>query len=232
MANWAVIFVLIAQLCCSCSLVSQKLDPQTFYRRDIQLDVNDQKFDGAGVPNFSDEYKIKIKSIGKIDMLTIQSCHRHESFENVGGGIFGASKTFTYIYRPIKGIEDGRGCLLDIGVYERSKGRHGWATLDFQTKMGAENLPAHLLCDGKEWSTDPNSVSICQAKNGTIQKIVFDHRVKVSPDARCDVMKTTDEMTYTYLMPVGECTFYFGDKYGNFHRHTTLGFENVLIRGE
>jgi len=213
-----------------CSLVDQKLDPNIIYRRDIEIKINKIKYTGVAVPAKADKYKIKIKARGKIDMLTIRSCHRERVFEEPSSGWFSSDYTFEYLYEPIPGIEDGRGCLLDIGAYEKKKGRHSWATIDFETDT--ENIPAIVRCDGKQWDTDPGSVSICQARAGTIQQIDFDHRVKASPDnTRCDVLKTVDEIHYQYIMPLGECTYYFGDKYMNYHRHTTFGYDGLLIRG-
>jgi len=210
------------------SLVNQELNPDVFYKRDIQLEINGVKFLGVAVPKRADKYEIKIKARGKIDMLTVTSCHREFVIEDPTV-MPGTSRSFSFTYVPIKGIEDGRGCLLDIGAFEKKRGRHSWATIDFETET--ENLPAILKCNGEKWDTNPSSVSICQGKTGLIQKIRFDHRVKVSPDTEmCNVMKTEDEMTYTYVMPRGECTYYFGDKYGNFHRHTTIGYESILIR--
>lgn len=225
------VFVILSFMALTgCSLVNQKLDPEKFYRRDIKLEINGEKFDGVAVPKRADEYEIKIKAKGKIDMLTIRSCHREEHFEEPSSGWFSSGKSFKYTFRPIKGIEDGRGCLLDIGAYEKEKGRHSWATIDFETET--ENLPAIVMCNGEKWNTDPGSVSICQARTGTIQKIIFDHRVKISPDEeRCKVFKTKDEMTYEYLMPLGECVVYFADKYQNVHRHVSVGYDEILVRG-
>lgn len=211
-----------------CALVNQKLNPDIFYQRDIQLEINGEKFEGTAVPKRADKYEIKIKAKGKIDMLTVTSCHREDKFEEPSAGWFSSGKQFVYNYKPIPGLEDGRGCLLDIGAYEKIKGRHAWATIQFQT--ASEKLPAEILCDGS--SIKSSGVSICQAKAGLLQKIVFPRRVKVSPDSKeCDVMKTTDELTYTYEMPLGECNYYFVSKDSQIHGHTTLGYQSILIRG-
>lgn len=221
----------IMLLSTGCSLVEQKLDPNIVYRRDIKLNINGQDFDGIAVPKKSDSYKIKLKAYGKIDVLTIRSCHREEVFNKPSGGFFSSSKKFEYKYIPVNGIEDKGGCKLDIGAFEEKKGRHGFATIDFET--GVENLPAIVKCDGKNYNTDPGSVSICQAREGSLQKIEFDHIVKSSPDPGCDILETQDFMNFSYIVPKDqECTIYFGDKYGNFHRHTVLGYSGILIRGD
>lgn len=209
-----------------CSSVQQSLDPNVFYKRDIQLEINGEKFDGYGVPKRANSYEIKIRAQGVIDMLTITSCHREESIETPHK-FWESGKSYVYNYTPIHGIEDGSGCLLDIGAYEKIKGRHSWGTIDFQTER--ETLSAQTLCGGQY--TAYSGVSACQSKYGLIQKINFDERVKVSPDgARCNVMMTSNEKEYTYTMPKGECTYYFVTKAGKIHRHTTLGYEGILIR--
>lgn len=211
----------------SCSLINQKLDPNIYYKRDIRLVINGVEFDGIAVPKKSDVYKIKVKARGIIDMITIRSCHREITYEEPSKGWFSSGKTFEFEYRPIKGIEDGRGCYLDIGTYEKSKGRHGWALIDFES--AEETVKAELKCNGEKRAVGP--VSICQAHSNTIQKIQFDHKVKVSPDSpKCSVMQSDDEMGYRYLIPPGECVYYFCDRLGYCHRHTTLGYDGLLVR--
>ena len=227
------IFIILAMvyILTGCQIPQQRLDPNIIYRRDIQFEINGQEFDGVAVPKRAKEYDIKLKAKGQIDVLTIRSCHREDVFNKPKGGFFGGqSKKFEYKYIPVEGIETGNGCLLDIGAFEEKKGRHGWGVVDFEA--GVENLPATLKCDGKEYNTNPKSVSICQAREGSLQEIIFDHKVKVSPDKGCEVMETKDEMTYIYQIAKGECTYYFGDKYGNFHRLTTIGYSGILIRGD
>ncbi len=192
------------------------------------LEINGEEFTGVAVPKRAKIYKIKVKAKGKIDMITYRSCHRDDSFEKPKTG-WGSKYSHTYIYDPVVGVENGRGCLLDIGAFEKKKGRNSWATVDFDTEI--ENLPAVLKCNGKKLNTKEKSVSICQARTGTIQKIKFKERVKVNPDnERCSVMKTNDELTYTFTMPLNECTYYFGTRHNNFHRLTTIGYESILIR--
>jgi hypothetical protein len=209
------------------SLPNQKLNPAVFYKRDVQLNINGENFVGVGVPaKDATGYKIKLKAAGKIDLLTITSCHRELTFEKPSQGWFKDGRSFEYFYKPIPGVEDGRGCLLDIGAYEQGKGRHSWATIDFED--GFEQLPAILSCSGERKAVGP--VSICQAKSGLFQTIEFKEKVKVAPSDECNVLKTKDELTYEFEMPTGECTFYFGTKSKKYHRLTTHGYEEILIR--
>jgi len=215
----------------SCSLVNQSLDPDTIYRRDIVVTINGEKFVGTGVPKRSDKYEMEIKAKGVINMMTISTCHREVQMEFKDPGWFQKGNIQKWTYTPVKGIEDVKGCMMEIGAFEKGKGRHGWAAIDFLN--GFETVPATLQCDGGTKQVGP--VSICQAKFGLVQKIIFDRRMKVAPDRdECKVLRTdpgeTFEKVYTFQMPQEECTYYFGDKDGKFHRLTLIGYQSILVR--
>jgi hypothetical protein len=215
------------------SLVHQELDPKLHYKRDIRIKVGDQEFEGAGVLPRADSYKIEIKAKGKLDLLTISSCHREFSAEKVSGGIFSDGRSYKYEYRPVPGIEDTRMCPLDIGGYEEAKGRHSWAFIDFVTKEAT--LQASVLCNGA--LQPPGVVTVCQSKAGLIQVIRFPVPVVVSPDPGCELgdkehPATTDNMTFEFPIRLGKCVYLFKARDRQIHRHTAIGYESILIRGE
>lgn len=219
---------LIALFLCGCSTVGQTLSPDVIYRRDIEVTINGQHFVGTGVPAKADKYEMEIRAKGVINMLTIKTCHREEQFEFKEPNWFQKGNTQKWTYIPVKGLEDGKGCVMEIGAFEAKKGRHGWAMLDFYD--GFTGVPATLQCNGERRNVGP--VSICQAPSGLMQKIIFDRVMLVEPDRdECKVFRTTDEMTYEFQMPDNtECTYYFGDKDGKFHRLSLIGFSSVLVR--
>jgi hypothetical protein len=222
---WGIALSLALTSCAS--LTNQKLDPEVFYKRDMRMKINGVEYRGVAVPPRSEVYDFELETVGDINMLTVTSCHREDVFEEPTKGWFKANNKFKYSYRPLKGIEDGRGCLLDIGSYERTKGRHSWATVDFVT--ATETLPATITCDGVVLKTGP--VSICQAKAGLTQRIRFDQPMKVSPDKWCEAnMRTENGLLFEYEIPDGECTFYYGAKDGRLHRHSTLGYRQIFVR--
>lgn len=212
---------------CSCSLVDQRLNPDVVYRRDIEVNINGVDFEGTGVPARAEKYDMVIKSPGTISMFTVTTCHRVVQFEPQTS-LFKRGDTVKWSYVPTKGIEDLKGCMMEIGVFDAKHGKHGWAAIDFMN--GFETVPATLQCDGQTRAVGP--VSICQAQSGLVQKIIFDRRMKVAPDRdECKVFRTVDEKMYTFQMPENtECTYYFGSKEGEFHRLTLIGFSSLLVR--
>ncbi len=217
---------LLGLFSCS-SLVTQELNPDVIYRRDIEVTINGQRFIGTGVPAKADKYEMIIKARGVINMLTISTCHREQQFEFKDPTWFQKGNVAKWVYVPVRGIEDSKGCMMEIGAFEKKKGRHGWAAIDFLN--GFESVPATLQCDGVTRAVGP--VSICQAKFGLVQKIIFDRKMKVAPDRDdCKVLRTIDEKTYTFQMPDKECTYYFGDINGKFHRLTLIGYQSILVR--
>lgn len=221
---------LLALSFAGCSNVNQSLNPDTYYRRDIKVTVNGVKFKGVGVPLPASKYEMEIESKGVINMLTITTCHREVQIEQDDPGWFEKGNKVKYTYIPVSGLEDGKSCLMEIGVFEQKKGRHGWALLDF--RVGPESVQAELTCDGKKEKTAP--VSICQSREGLLQRIKFDRKMKVLPDLekpQCTVMETSDSgFTYDFLAAPGECVYYFGDQNKNFHKLTVAGFQSILIR--
>lgn len=229
--NIILLFIIFTQLIACSTFIDQKLKGEKFYRRDMKININDESFDGYGIPKLSENYKIKVIARGKIDKIVFKTCHRDIPFENLKRGFFKKKNSFTYNYTPKK-IERKSGCLLDIGTYELDKGRHGFATFDFIT---GETLKADLQCNGRASYSQTNKIgaSMCEARQGLLQEIKFNERVKYSvDDKKCGYFMTEDDKTFQYLMPLGECTVYFGARDGQKHRHTMLGYESTLIRND
>ena len=206
--------------------MSQRLDPNVYYARDMDVIVNDVLFKGVAVPKKAATYHIKVKTPGVISMITVRSCHREFTFEP-DKSFWSSGKKYEFDYTPNQ-LEKSSGCPIDIGAYEDStSGRHSWAIIFFSS---AEKIQARLECNGGTLSTS-GGISACQAHAGTLQAIHFDHRVKVSPDnERCNVMKTLDEKDYQYIIAPEECAYYFCDQIGECHRLTTLGYTGLLVR--
>lgn len=221
----------LAMIGCAIPLVTESPDPNKIFKYDLKGTVNGVPFDGSGVIPWSDVYNFKIISRVDVDLFTVSSCHRDFSVESaISIGWFQKKRGYEYEYRPADGIENSGSCLVRIGAYNRDKGASAWGIVDFETKEA--NLPAQNVCNGN--SAQTNGVSVCQSRAGLIQRLVFPVAVHHSDniEARCN-LKSTDGKTWEYLMPQGECVIAFKELNGSkIHRHTTVGYTDILIRGE
>jgi hypothetical protein len=201
-----------------CASVAQSLSPEVFYRRDIELTVNGSKFHGTAVVPQSKHYEIVARPPGDADMFVFTTCHREETGEKLGGKV-------KWGYTPVSGLEDIGGCPAMIGSYDKD-GKHSWAYIDFYTPEA--QLPAKLTCNGA--ATQANGVSLCQAKVGLTQEIIFQEPVRVHPDMGCEIGEATDGKTFTFPIRSGICVYAFMGDSGKVHRLTTLGYSKILIR--
>lgn len=225
---------------CSAYDVKQDVDPNTIYKRDFELNVNGQKGEGVLVVNHAQEYKIHMRSKGKLDLLTIESCHRSDSFEKASnmeevtvGRLFWKKKklkkdssAFEYIYKPASGIEDVSSCPLLIGGYDE-KGRHSWGMIEFESPQWI--LEAQLGCNGV--SSKWKGVSACQSKEGLLQVISFDVPVKISPDPQCPIEQLSPKQ-FQIEIRKDHCAYVFMESEGQkrIHRLITIGFEKIIFR--
>lgn len=220
----------ILALCCSCSTLqalSNKAAPDTFYKRDMKITVNQTTGEGAIVVPFGAEYHFDIEAKGKLDLFTFQTCHREITKEKAGeGGLFGDKKRVKMVMVPVKGFEDVKTCPVELGGYEMARGRHSWGFVDFEHPSMLLN--ADVKCNGK--AIVAHGVSVCQAREGLIQEISFNEDVRISPVERCPLEKIS-ERVYRHRSPVGRCVYAFvGKASGQVHRHTSLGYEAILVR--
>lgn len=214
--------------CSSSDLVTQRLDAEIYYRRDLPFSINGKDFPGVALPALAEKYVIEVKPITNVSTIIFKTCHREIPVE------FSTSTKdpISWTYTPVKGIEDQEGCPLEIGAYEKEKGATGsWGYAQFPN--ASNKLAAKVLCDGKSW--DRTGESLCHAHEAAIQKITFPQRAKKAREEKLDeecrgALSTADELTYTLVMPAGECTYYFGTKEGETHRLVTLGYSGILVR--
>lgn len=214
----------------SCSTARLSADPDIEYKKDIAIKVNRQDYIGMAVPNLADKYDIEIKSRGKLDLLTLQTCHREIVIEGAKKERrFGDDdKSYLFTHTPLPTMEKGQYCPLFIGGYEINKGRHSWGYVDF--RVGDELLPASLFCNGVQ-STQVG-VSVCQSKAGLIQRIAFDVPVKVVPDPGCE-LPLDNPQDFEFAINKGLCVYAFMEiSSKKVHRLTTFGYQEVLIKGE
>jgi len=228
--NISCILLILLSGCASFQLPSGAPNPNTIFKYDLKGTVNGLPFDGTGVIPYAPSYTIRITSRVDVDLFTVASCHRDFSVESaINLGWFQKKRGYEYEYTPSQGIENG-SCLVRIGAYNKDKGANAWAIIDFQSPN--EAMPALNLCNGAQ--LQEGGVSICQSRVGLIQRLVFTNKVQHSSliDPKCD-FKSADGLTWEYQMPQGECVIAFKEIGGSrIHRHTTIGYNDILIRGE
>lgn len=210
--------------------VRQEVKLSEVYRHDMELSItatlkgkNIGRWyteDGVMTVPYADEYRIEIETIGKMDLLLIESCHRHIPIER-------RSDSYSFIYEPIKGLEDKPGCPIHFASLEEGKGRIAWGFLDFGQ---GEGLEMKFACNGNEgvW----RGIGVCQSEAGLLQEFIFQEPVvSASRPLGCELDKSDDNKVFRTKIPYRECVHAFeslsSDKK---FRLTTIGYKEVLIR--
>ena len=224
----------------SCALIPQSVTapsgptPQAQYKFDLSGDVNGTPFQGVGVIplSASNNYTLTINSAVSVDMITIESCHRSWSDQDMPievGNWFKANHGFTFNFSLADGIENLGTCLWRIGAYNKTGNPQAWAILDFITPEST--LPAVNKCDGDQGST--RGVSICQSKAGLDEEIDFDVPVEVADatDPKCKPRVPKDAKHWFYVLPNQTCVVYFQEiaPPHRLHRHTFFGFSSIQL---
>lgn len=227
--NLSLIFVLIL---CGCSInLPIPMSSNVAYKFDMRGTANGVPFNGVAVIANAPSYDIKLESPVDISLLTITSCHRDFYADDTDKHWSKKKRGYDYVYNPAPSIEDTGSCLLRIGQYDSVHGRAVLGVLDFQTKL--ETLSAENDCDGRVYQS--TGVSICQAKVGTYQVLRFKEPVQVSPtlDSKCRPTPDDSKMNWGYAMNPGECVVAYSSLSVplKFHRHTTIGYTDISIRG-
>lgn len=242
----------------SCLPDAQKLNPATYYRHDICFEyetgkVTEErvrrrlfrrtryrttqvketaKFCGVGVLPELDVYHLKIRAKAKLNFFAMSTCHEENTTENPDAGIFKKDGLIKVTYMPT--MEKGKACPLYISAFNR-KGRHSWGMIVFQDKK--YKMKAKLNCNG--FASEYEGVSICQSRNGLIQRVTFDEPVKLvkpvmgASDRKepCPSIGEDGQKQYTFKLPNRECIYGFiGLESKQIHKMYTIGYEDIVVR--
>ena len=204
------------------------------------VSVNDISFEGMGVVQSADKYEFHIEARGDLDMFILSSCNRDWTKEKawnvkkkVKSGLFGwgrklknQTREIKFEYEPIEEIERTY-CPIWFGGYEKEKGRHSWAFVDFRTADLI--LPARLECNGEVENI--KGVGVCQSRKGKTQVIEFEDEMVVSPETRCDIGDNRGTR-FEFTLKSDFCVYRF-KRLRSPHlefRLTTFGYDKILIR--
>lgn len=223
------LFLILGALLASCTHIPQKLDPKVLYKRDMELNVNGHQGEGVLVVPEAQTYDFEIEAKGKLDLFTFSTCHREQTKEKAGErGWFANEKRRRFQYIPAPLESESISCPAELGGYERKKGRHSWGFVDFENS--ALDLPALVSCNGNYYNA--KGVSACQSYAGAIQEIEFAQEVLAPERNTCIILKSNDGKRFRFRLPKGRCSFRFVTMDGRerWHRLTTIGYEEILIR--
>lgn len=215
------LFFLLGVVSCN-TTVDQKLDPTVFYRRDMWMTVNGKPWDGVAVVPLAPKYDFKVKTVGRNDLFTITTCHREERLRNQRDEV-----EFTYV--PNVGVEDKPSCAMRLGGFEKDRGRHSWAFVEFE--HADYKVEGTMQCNGQ--TIGVRGKGVCQSFAGLVQRVKFKYPVKISPSLGCPMPTPKDELNFDFEIVKGECVYEFWEP--SFSRRfllTTLGYEQILIRQE
>lgn len=223
-------YLILSLLLSSCASQGiQQLNPEIFYKRDMTLNVNGIKGEGTLVIPRYQYYNFDVIAHGDLDLFTLDTCHREIAVSDAGDhGIFGNKRHVNFNLALDEGIETGSSCPVRMGGYEKIKGRHSWALVDFEDEE--DTLPAEIKCNGVDYSS--NGVTVCQSKEYLLQQIIFEVPVVVSPTAACPMPDAPDKKTFTFPIAPKECVYAFTEiaQPHRTHRLTTLGYAAILLR--
>lgn len=213
-----------------CQTANVVMNSDVIYQRDLKMKVEleGRTFDCEGVclvPR-SGKYKITVFPKGKSDMVLITSHHREMKDDKPDQSWFSKGVSFEFIPNELD-FES----TLDVGVFEKIKGRHGWGLIGF--KSDEDFLEATIQCNGQQrkWY----GTSVCQTKAALVQEIAFDFKVKYR--GTCELSEeSSDGKIWRFQMPEGECVSYFGFKDFNgerrVHKMITYGYQSIPIRND
>lgn len=207
------------------SQVYEKPESDVYYKMDIEIEYNKAKYSGVAVLPYSPAYELRFKSPGKMDLFTFRTCSREISIEE--SRFQGSDKKAVVHYMPTE-LEQG-SCPIDLGSFEKEKGRHAWGIIDFQGRMQNDFMPANIICGGDKYISD--GVTICQQREQLIQSIEFDTEVITAPTKECS-LDIDKGKKFIFNIKKGYCVYVFMEIKGphRIHRLTTYGYEKILLR--
>jgi len=235
------IFLIMSIYGCSSSIpVTQKLDMEKYYQRDMVVTVNGITEEGYLAVPFAAKYDFLVEAKGDLDVFIMSTCHKEEKKEKawnvtttIRSGLFGWGKKVidqknkvTFTYYPNKNLEDDGNCSMELRGIEKILGRNSWAFIDFESSIF--KLHGTLQCNGRDFSI--NGVGVCQSRMGLKQALIFDEEVHPATNT-CGFKG--DATRYEVGLVRGPClTMFIGKTSHNRMKVTTIGYEDILIRGE
>lgn len=163
----------------------------------------------ATVPRKSNQ-KFEFDFNSDIAWALFSTCHRDFKIKNPKG-------YWKWYYVPAMFIENVGSCIL-IHKQITTKGTEHFAIVNFSA---GESLKATMACNGSK--TEEVGASICQAREGTIQRLWFHKPVKAYTDDSCPPI-SENGYRMEYKIKSDFCAYLFIDADGEIHRHVSYGY--------
>jgi len=211
--------ILLLSGCATLGQSTGALNPDAVFKKTLAFTVNGKTAVGTMTVPAADTYRIDAVFPAKPEVVKISTCHKQVVVEK--------PTTNTFFIGAIKGLEDSGYCPVRIDAIDL-----GGVNSSAYFEIENETLDAFLLCDGENRKT--KGVTVCQAKAGMTQRILFFEEVnfeKMSPD--CADMTPMKQLGYGYDFNIskGECVYLFhGKKSDTFHRVTTIGYSDIFFK--
>lgn len=208
------VFMLFLLSACA-SPQAQQMEASKEYRMDLELNVNGMSDRGLMVVPVSQAYTINVRAPGDSELVTLTSCHREVVLPR-------QRDFFAVKYEPTE-VEASGYCPVQISAFS-PKFRYAGGLIDFQD----QELPAILICNGV--TKNVTGVSVCQSREGMVQKIKFPSKVRAGQPANCPPMDKAEGEDFEVNLGKGKCVYAFVDETKKIHRLTTFGYEEFQLR--
>ena len=198
------------------------LNPNSIFVKNMAMSVNGKTGIGVISVPVSSNYKIEILLESKPEIIRFYNCHRELILEKTA--LTGLKQSF-YL-APLAGIETDGFCPVTIDALDLS-GINASGIIEFQN----EQLKSSVFCGGAVSSN--SGVSICQARVGLSQRILFFEDVIFEKlDAACsDLMPLNHMVGFDVEISKGLCVYtFYSKKSDTFHRLVTFGYTDVLLK--
>ncbi len=190
--------------------------PSEYLRATLPVEIDGVTVPGAGVAQRRAAAKIKVVLPERTKLLTLRSCHRYVPLPN-------PQSPLVYAYSPAFLLENEGSCVVFVSAITE-QGKRYLGIVDWTAD---ERGGASVDCNGERRQTI--GVSFCQSRAGLLQSVWPAEKSELAASAPgCNPMRQDGER-YFYAISKGLCVYSFRLSSGEYHRHTTWGYEDVGI---
>lgn len=186
------------------------------YKKKLSFEVDGTGYRGTAVLDERDHYDLRVFSSEDSGLVQLKSCHLDQSIQD-------PDDEQDIIYKRSEIERDNSPCPLHIVSFDKES-RHSFGMISFRSPE-IENLSADLICNGRQYASD--GVSLCDARVGTIQGILFLDEVEHYPSAICDQIEG-DGHYFEVKASKGLCMYIFKSKDDRVHRMMIHGYDDQL----